>query len=439
MISKIKNKAKDWLLWSQKYTRMDMRYLSVSGFWTTLSHVSGVLFSFLMALAFANLLPKETYGQYKYVFSIVGILSIFTFTGMRDAVSRAVSRGQEGILKTAIKFQLRWSLIFIIATNIAGAYYIIKDNKILGIPLLVFAFIFPLAKTYSLYGSYITGKKDFRILTIYDFFSTLINSSAIIITLFLTDSLFVIIGIYALFDLLTAIGFYYLTIRKYKPSREGEDDVETIKYGAHLTFLSALGTIVQQIDKVIVFRYSGAIELAVYSVASALPERIKGFGKSIVALSYPKLAQRTLPEIRENFKLRIFQSLFFGTGIALAYILTAPLLFRLLMPQYMDAVFYSQILSLATMIMMPHFYVGCVILAQKMTRANYIIGISTPFVRISLYIILGLAWGALGIVIARVATYFILFFITLIVWHFETRNGNINKDSLPEETGPDEI
>ena len=79
MIPKIKNKTKKFLLWSQKYTRLDMVYIASSGFWTTASFGINTLLSVGLTFVFANFIPKETYGLYKYIMSLSGALAFLTF------------------------------------------------------------------------------------------------------------------------------------------------------------------------------------------------------------------------------------------------------------------------------------------------------------------------------------------------------------------------
>ena len=80
---------------SQKYTGTDNVYLAKSGFWLTLGQFFSLVVTFLSAVAFANLLDPTTYGNYKYVLSLLGILAVFCLDGMRTAVTQAVARGFE--------------------------------------------------------------------------------------------------------------------------------------------------------------------------------------------------------------------------------------------------------------------------------------------------------------------------------------------------------
>ena len=64
-----------------------MVYLASGGFWTGVGQVSSALASFVSALLFANFLPRETFGVYRYVLTLAGILNSFSLTGLRGALA----------------------------------------------------------------------------------------------------------------------------------------------------------------------------------------------------------------------------------------------------------------------------------------------------------------------------------------------------------------
>ena len=108
MIQIFKQKVYGLLKKTEKYTQTDNIYLAKNGFWLVLAKLIVTLSSFLTAVAFANLLTPELYGNYKYIITLVGFLSIFTLKGLHTALSQAVTRGLEGglhsLFKTKIKF-----------------------------------------------------------------------------------------------------------------------------------------------------------------------------------------------------------------------------------------------------------------------------------------------------------------------------------------------
>ena len=67
---------------SERYFKTDMVYVARGGFWVTAGNIVSALAAFGLAVAYANLLPKESYGTYKYILSLAGIIGAFSLTGL---------------------------------------------------------------------------------------------------------------------------------------------------------------------------------------------------------------------------------------------------------------------------------------------------------------------------------------------------------------------
>ena len=129
----IKQKLYNLLRRSEKYTKTDMVYLFKGGSWLTLGNIISSVSALLLTIAFANLITKETFGSYKYILSFVGILSIPTLFGMGTAVVRAVARGHEGSLISALKMKIRWGFWGSLIGILLSGYYYFQGNGILAI------------------------------------------------------------------------------------------------------------------------------------------------------------------------------------------------------------------------------------------------------------------------------------------------------------------
>src|ERR1019366_9423325 len=77
---------------------------------------------------------------------------------------------------------------------------------------------------------------------------------------------------------------YRHTLRTYKPSTEPTP--ELMRYGAHLSIIGVFSTIAAQIDSVLTFHFLGPAVLAIYSFATAIPDRISAFFKFIPAAAF---------------------------------------------------------------------------------------------------------------------------------------------------------
>src|SRR3989344_6820392 len=101
--------------WSEGYTKLDMVYLASGSFWITLSQAGSTIVSLVVLIAFANLLTQEDYGTYRYILALAGLLNIFSLTGMKSSVARAVAMGQDGALRAAVRHQLIWGVLMLAA------------------------------------------------------------------------------------------------------------------------------------------------------------------------------------------------------------------------------------------------------------------------------------------------------------------------------------
>ena len=180
-----------------------------------------------------------------------------------------------------------------------------------------------------------------------------------------------------------------------------------------------MGPIVAQIDSIILAHFWGPAQLAVYSLARVIPDRIGPLIKTIINLGMPKLAIKTAEDIDKVFYKRIFQTLGLGALLAAGYILLSPLVFKYLLPKYIDSIFYSQLLALTFIFAAPLGYMGVAFYSQKMVKIIFSSSIFSSIIKIILYIILGIWGGIFGLVLAQVIYYIIVFFISIALWKFK--------------------
>lgn len=411
----LRNTAYHWLRRSEGFFKTDMVYLAKGGFWLTAGQVVASISTFLLAIAFANLLLPETYGTYKYVLSIAGILAIPTLGGLNTAVVQAVSRGYEGSFIPSLKTKIRWGLLGGIASLGLAGYYFLNDNTELTISFLLISVFLPFMDSFSLYTSFLQGKKLFKLSTSFNIASSIIATCIMIGTLFLTNNLFFILLSY--FTSWTILYFIFLqiTLKKFHPNHD--HDPKTISYGKHLSLIGVIGVIAGQLDKILIFHFLGAAEVAIYFIATAPVEQIKGLLKGISTLALPKLSTKSTLEIDRTLNWRLLLLVIIGIFIAGLYIVLAPLFFNFMFPSYQTSIFLSQFYSIAIAIILPVSFLGIIFQAQpSMLQSLYISNAVSNMLLISLLFVFGFTWGIIGVLIARMCFYLFGLLFSLYLW-----------------------
>lgn len=400
MLNKIQNIIYSLLRKSEKYTHTDMVYMAKGGFWLTFGQAITMLSSFLLAIAFANLLPKETYGQYKYVMAVLGILLLSNMSGINTAFTRAVARGFEASMFKDLRTKLKWSILGALVSLILALYYYINDNTILSIAFLVTAPFVIISENFAIYSSYLHGKKMFDRLTKYSAFIKVINLFVIVLVAYLSNNLYLLL--LALFIPNTIIHLIFLFRVKAKNVLNKKEDGDTTNYGKKLSLINIISTIANQLDKILIFHYLGAIELAVYSFAMSPPEQIKSLMKNVQSLAFPKFAEKSKEEIQQTIFKKSLKLSIVMAFIIIIYVFLAPIFFKIFFPAYQEAVVYSQVLSLS-LVALPIWVFQSAFRAQKMTKQILHLELINSISQIILTFLLVSNFGLWGAVIARTA------------------------------------
>jgi len=412
-MKKTEAKIYHFLRWSQKYTKTDMVYLAKGGFWFVLNQIVSVVGSLLLAIFFANLLPKETYGSYRYILSVASILTISSLSGMHSAIIRTVARGYEGSFIPAIKTRLKWSLLGSLGSFLLAGYYFINHNTTLTIAFLIVAVFMPFLNSLNLYTSLFNGRRQFKKQNVYLIINNLFSVAVLITALFLTKNLFLIILAY--FGSHSFIRFVLLQIALRKTSLNKKQDPNTIPYGKHLSLMGVIETISNHLDKILVWHFLGAVQVAIYSFALILPQKIKGLLEIITPLALPKLSQKPKTELKLTLPKKIFKFFLVIIPVVILYIIIAPFLYKIFFPEYLDSILYSQVLVL-TLLYIPITLFGTSLVAKMQTKKLYFLRTSLSLTRIILLLILTPLFGLWGVISAVLVFQIIAFSLNLFLF-----------------------
>lgn len=412
-MNKIKDKTLKWL---SAYLETDMVYVAESGFWLTLGQIYSSALVLLLSIFFANYVSKEIYGQYKFILSATGILSALSLSGMGSVVIQAVAKGSEGILKDAVKTTLKWGLLMLLFGLGASIYYFTEGNYIIGISMVIASLSLPLTNAFGLYGGYFSGKKNFKLSTLYWVTSQTILTLGIVAVSLTTKKVLPLVLTYFIIGVTTAVWSYKHVISKYKPNDTKDDSL--MKYGKHVSVMNFFGTVANQLDKILVFHFLGAINLAIYSFSQAIPEQIKGSFKNLFAIALPKYATLQDKDLRKSILKKTSQLTIISVFIVIGYIIFSPIVFKILFPKYLEAVYYSQIYMLGLIAIPGISLFGTYFQIKKATATMYKLTIISNSVTILLTVVLIYNYGIKGAVIENGISWLVMllvnyyFFIT---------------------------
>lgn len=266
--------------------------------------------------------------------------------------------------------------------------------------MLIAGCLWPFFTSTNLYSSLLIAKKDFKRVTIYfDLIGNIVPYLAIFGTMFVTQNPVWFVAVYIISNTVIGLILYARITTIYKPNTKVDPGV--LGYSKHLSAIGILNTIADNMDQILVFHYVGAAQLAVYNFATAIPDQIKGPVKNLLNLLLPKFTERTDKEIHATMNNKFLLLFLACLIIVVGYIITAPFIYKIFFPQYLDSVIYSQIFSLSILSFAgtpSYIYLS----ARKKVRELYIANTIGSILQIIVVFVGIYMWGLIGLVVARV-------------------------------------
>lgn len=384
---------------SERYTKTDMVFLSKGASWLSVGYGVSVAMGFLLSIAYANLLPPEQFGTYKYILALVGAVGAFSLFNMGPAISRAVARGYEGALDQAVRASLITNAFAIVLAGGIGTYYLIKDDPVFGWGVLIAGTLMPLMNSLSFSGSFLNGKGLIREQTMAALLRNSLPTLIVIATIAVTDSVLAIVLAYCLSSTLIVALLLWRVKRRYQITTNR--DPEAIRYGAHLSLMEIPQRLSGHLEGILLFQLLGPASLALVSFARSPVVELRRINTIPRTLILPRFSKRSLPEIRRTIGRKYLIYLMVCGVVVALYALAAPTLFALFFPQYLEAVPYTQVLALS-LLALPDSLFSKALIAHAKKRPLYITKSVLPAIRITLLLVLlplGGIWGLVAVVL----------------------------------------
>lgn len=373
-----------------------MVYVAKGSFWWVAGKAGVFFISFVAMVAFANWLPKEDFGTYQFIIAGLALFAIFTLPGLNTALIKSIAQKKEGTLELAVREKIKWGTIgSFLSLGLAG-WYFLQGNNLLAAAFLLGAVFVPFKQTFSVFAAFWNGRKEFDLQAKYQLISASLSALFLIPTIYPTNNVLIIIAVF----LASHTFFDFLLYKKTKRQViNNEQDPKAISFGKNLTLINALQTAAEYIDKIIIWKFLGAVPVAIYAFAQLPIQKVRDM-LPITPLALPKLGENKIDEQRKKGVISKFLRLFvFTIPVAAVLALIAPFLYRLFFPQYMESVVYFQALSVL-IALSPFLLLNAALIAEIKKKALYITNTGAPFLKIILFFAFVPHFGIWGIVIS---------------------------------------
>ena len=372
-----------------------MKKLLTGSVWVLMGQLATSVSAFLVMIVFANTLPKEVFGEYRFIISVVAVLAIFTLPGMDTALVQSTAKKYDGQLDFITKTKIRYGLIGSLGSLLISGYYFLNGNSSLSLAFGLIALLMPLYGTYFCYYFYLQGKQRFDQASIIQALSRIFFVAVMITSVFLFESAPFLALVFVIATIISQIAGYLWTRNTQK---EKIIDLEIISYGKHITLLGFMPIFAINFDKIFVWNQLGATEVAIYSIAMLLPQETARVGRIVGQVMLPEIAQKKESSINPIY---IFKKLFLLELILIClwigYYFTEPLLFSTFFPDYLDAGKLS-VLGMLALLFAPIYIIRSFFIAHKLKKQLNCIFIFVPLFQSVLLLCLVPLFGITGAV-----------------------------------------
>ncbi len=384
----------------ERYVQFDLEYYVRNAPYLAIAQAVTIVCGTLLSAAFARLIPKQIYGQYTYIFSILGLLTILSLPGLNTAINQAAARGYDRVFTKGIRLRLKWSLLGSIAVFAIGAFYYWQNSLALGKSFMIAALFFPLYSVGGSYQSFLYGKKRFGKASLYQSITKVVSIVVPVAVIFYSQNLLWIVVAYLIS--FTGISTLFCALTVTGKELNQETDNKSLAFGKHLSAQGVITNISIQLDKVIIGIFLGFQDLAVYSIALIAKHAMIPLTITLI-MALPRWAPMERQKATTAIKKRM-PYLFLGYAILIGIgILLTPFIIHLLYTtKYSASILYAQLILVSVLLAVPGRTLIQLFKSQMEIKKLYKTQAFTSLLNIILLIILVPQFGLMGAIMANI-------------------------------------
>ncbi len=322
---------------------MRFKFFLNDSFWALFSQGLTVLINLFSVYILANLLTQYNYGEFKLVTTWLALAVGIGYTGYNYILPQMIIKNEKYDLKKIFKETFYKSLPTFFILFLVAIYYLINHNNNLGLGLFWASIATPFACIAILVNVYYMGKQDFKSFALAQNFSGVLQVVVLALVTYFSENFILIISTYFISALFANCVVVYKTIRKeeseIKNEKEKTESFIDHKNKSKLNISGITLGFANQIDKLLIFHFLGAVPLAVYSLVTAMSDQSRTPIKALSVAAFPRMG-------REYFnKRKLFFAYFIFTLLCvlgfLILIWLYPFIFKYFFPKYLEYVYLA--------------------------------------------------------------------------------------------------
>jgi O-antigen/teichoic acid export membrane protein len=361
-----------------------------------------------------RVLSQDGFGNYQYVLSVIGVVSIFGMPGINNAVMQSVARGYRGTYRVSIRPAVLGSLVGSLVLLCVGCWYYFVRGSELGASFFLATLVFPFAYGLTQWKGLRSGLEDFAGVVKLNGAAAIVTSLLVMGTvLYVTDVFAVLVVIILVVQSILNVLATRASFRHVRRDEQVEDG--SIRYGLITTAYMVFGHVALYVDKLLIYAFLTPASLAIFVAAERLPELVKGLIKNIGAALAPRFARHRHYTRRVE---RAFTAFSIVAGIAIvafAFTLLPWMLVFIFGDDYRESIPYAQVLmcsvAISSSVPLRGRWVKSQQDAASFRDVNALIAICRIVASASLIPFFGIKGAVISAVLARIGSVAVIYIV----------------------------
>lgn len=313
---------------------IDAHYFAKSSALVVVAQIMNIMKGFISGYLISRLFPAEMYGEYRFVVSMIGAIGVLGLSGIPKAISRSVAhnKGSSPLWSTMTTYA---AICIVGALAIMGTIFFLPHwNRMNLWPMFLLAGVLfiPTNIGTAFFGGIVIGKGDFSTALKTNVTASTLVILSVLVMLLLHPSPLLLLAFTAGIPPVVYLWTVRKLMREY-PSKATSKEI--LVYALKITAADIPMALSLYLDGLLISGFFGLKQLAIFTVATMIPEETKTILKDFLPISFSRQAagQETPARRKHLIKVVVVLTLFFAVGIAL-YIAISPWVIPLMFPLY---------------------------------------------------------------------------------------------------------